>query len=337
MFYKLCRFFLFLLPAETAHALVIKLMQFMSCTGIVNLIKAKQTKPVTVNHIKFKNPIGIAAGFDKAGTAITACESLGIGFIEVGTFTPKPQIGNPKPRLFRIPEINALINRMGFNNVGIEQAIKNIKTQNHTIPLGISIGKNNDTPEDEAINDYLFGMEKMAEFSDYLSVNISCPNVPNHKAFWAGESFTKLLTAVKKKQLELEQQTQRYVPIYLKISPDLTEADVLNFCAVFNASGLDGVIATNTSPGWRPEDYTNDVLLEKGGLSGAPIYPKVLKIIKLLKSNLKPGTTIIALGGIDSPEKAQECFTAGADLIQLYTGLIYEGPGLIKRILTILH
>lgn len=333
MLYKCCRYFLFLLSPETAHGLTLWAMKFLQRTKLSLMIKNKKKKPVTFNKINFDNPIGIAAGFDKTGSAIEATEALGFGFIEVGSFTPLPQIGNAKPRLFRIPKIKALINRMGLNNAGVDAAAQTIKSQNYSIPIGISLGKNNDSDFEQGIKDYLYGFEKMYSIANYFSIDISCPNVPDYKLFWRGENFQNLLTALKAKQLEVQKIHNCYIPVFIKVSPDLAENDVLNFCEVFNESGLDGVIATNTSREYRPCNIQDKALEEMGGLSGVPIFPKMLNVLKLLKANLKSEITLIAVGGIDSPEAAAQCFNAGANLIQIYTGLVYEGPGLVSKIL----
>lgn len=329
--YKLLRKFLFLLPPETAHAVTIKLLNFVSVCHLDGLIKNTIKKPLTVNGITFDNPIGIAAGFDKYASAIAGLECLGLGFIEIGTFTPKPQQGNPKPRLFRLEKSRGLINWMGFNNIGIDAAIEKIQDKKFSVPLGISVGKNNDTVFEHAIDDYLYCLEKAYNHCDFITVNISCPNVPKPAAFWAGDAFANLLTAIKSKQLELSNQTKRYVPIFIKTSPDLSETNIRDCAHLINASGLDGVIATNTS-NMRPEGLKDKDRDKKGGLSGEPLFPISLQCVKYFRQYLKPELTLIALGGIHSAASAKAYIDAGANLLQIYTGLIYEGPGLISDI-----
>ncbi len=332
MIYKLLRAFLFLLPPETAHQFTIHLLNFLKCFHLNCLIKNKIKRTVIINGIKFENPIGIAAGFDKYADAIDAMAGIGVGFIEIGTFTPKSQTGNPKPRLFRLKKSRALINRMGFNNIGIDHAIKKIQGKNFSIPIGISISKNNDTAYENALEDYLYCLAKAYNYCSYLAVNISCPNVPNPADFWAGKSFAELITAIKAKQLELAEQYKKYIPVFVKLSPDLTEENIKDCAKLINESGIDGVIATNTTT-TRPEVVQESDRNEKGGLSGEPLFPLSLQCVKHLRHYLKPELTIIAVGGIHSVASAKAYFEAGAQLIQIYTGLIYEGPGLVKRIL----
>ncbi len=322
---------LFLLPPETAH-LVVK-----NCLRLYALIKPQQPSVskqnnIEIDGIQFKNLIGIAAGFDKEAKYVAATESLNPGFVEAGSFTPKPQAGNDKPRLLRLPKEKCLINRMGLNNVGIDKALENLSAQKYTIPVGISLCKNNHTKQDNAIDDYRYGMEKFIHKADYFAINISCPNVPDFEKFWQGNFLKSLLLQLKEAQNQNEKKFGRHVPIYIKISPDLSDDVLEKFCEHFNAADLEGVIACNTSF-WRPDTLKKqDNYQQKGGLSGPLIYPRMLKSIRVLRHFLKAQKTIIALGGIDSEEKALECLAAGADLLQVYTSLIYEGPGLIKKL-----
>lgn len=330
--YKTLRKLLFLLPPETAHAAAISFLNILVYCRLTIFFKNTYQKSTIINNIHFANPLGIAAGFDKYAKAISGIEGLGVGFIELGTFTPKPQTGNAKPRLFRLAKSHALINRMGLNNLGIDAAIKKIQNKTFSIPVGISITKNNDTSYEQAIDDYLYCLEKAYNHCSYIAVNISCPNVANPADFWTGKSFADSLTKIKAKQLILQQQTQHYVPIYIKLSPDLTEANIRDCADLINTSGLDGVIATNTTS-TRPNYLTEKFCNEKGGLSGEPLFPLSLRCVKALRRYLKPELTIIAVGGIDSAATAKAYLDAGANLLQLYTGLIYEGPGLIKKIM----
>lgn len=332
MSYKIFRKILFLLPSELAHRLVIRGLQLMHSCRLSFLCKKTIEKPMTLQGIRFINPIGVAAGFDKYAEAILGLQSLGVGFAELGTFTPKPQQGNPKPRLFRLIEDKALINRMGLNNCGIDAAIARLqKIWPIHFPIGISITKGNDTPYENAVEDYLYCLEKAYPYCHYITANISCPNVQKPIDFYSGPNFESLLNAIKHKQSVLKAQYDKYVPIFIKMGPDLSDAEIQAFAMALNLSGLQGVVATNTTI-IRAPTLKSMHKHEKGGLSGEPLFLMSLHCIKELKKHLKPELILIGVGGIHSAETAKAMIDAGCNLLQLYTGLIYEGSGLIRKI-----
>ncbi len=284
--------------------------------------------------IKFKNPIGLAAGFDKDAEFIDEFETLGFGFIEVGTLTPKAQPGNPSPRLFRLKKDRALINRMGFNNKGVGNAVKNLKKRRSKIIVGGNIGKNKVTPNEEAFHDYEMCFEALFDYVDYFAVNVSSPNTPNLRELQEKEPLKHLLGRLQKRNEAKNHQK----PILLKIAPDLTNEQLDDIIEIVEELGLSGVIATNTTIA-RGELSTNDEIIEKignGGLSGKPLCDRSTEVIRYLKKNAKNPFPIIGVGGISTPKDAIEKLHAGASLVQVYTGFIYEGPGLIKRINKIL-
>ncbi len=286
--------------------------------------------------LEFPNPVGLAAGFDKDGRHIEGLACLGFGFIEVGTVTPLAQAGNPKPRLFRLPGDRALINRMGFNNDGLEALVERLrKLRAKGIPQGIiiggNIGKNKNTPNEEAERDYLRCFEALFPWVDYFVVNVSSPNTPNLRALQEKEPLTRLLSLLQEKNKAQEKPK----PILLKIAPDLGDEQLAEIADIVRTTGLAGVIATNTTIS-RSNLSTPDQALENigaGGLSGAPLRERATAVIRTLREKLGPDTVIIGVGGIDSAAAAQEKLLAGADLVQVYSGLVYEGPGLVRRIL----
>ncbi len=287
--------------------------------------------PVTVAGITFDNPVGLAAGLDKNGECIDAFGSMGFGFVEVGTVTPRPQPGNPKPRLFRIPEKKAIINRMGFNNRGVDYLVDQVKQSKFTGPIGINIGKNKDTEEQHALDDYLTCLNKVYPYASYVTVNISSPNTPGLRNLQYGDALDKLLHGLKAAQETLCQTHSKYVPLFIKIAPDLTDAEITSIAQSLVKSGMDGVIATNTTlsreavAGLKHSD-------EAGGLSGAVLTDKSLDVTRKLSVALDRALPIIGVGGIDSPDAAKARLDAGASLVQLYTALIYQGPGLVRQI-----
>lgn len=286
--------------------------------------------------LEFPNPVGLAAGFDKDGKHIAGMACLGFGFIEVGTVTPVPQAGNPQPRLFRLPADRALINRMGFNNEGLEGLAGRLKKwREKGLPQGIliggNIGKNKNTPNEEAERDYLLCFETLFPWVDYFVVNVSSPNTPNLRALQEKEPLTRLLSLLQEKNNSQAQPK----PILLKIAPDLTDEQLSDVAEIIRTTGLAGVIATNTTIS-RANLATPDGSLEDigaGGLSGAPLRERSTAVIRMLREKLGPQIVIIGVGGIDSPDSAIEKMEAGADLVQVYSGLVYEGPGLVRRIL----
>lgn len=288
-------------------------------------------KPVTCFGLTFKNPLGLAAGLDKNGECIRAFEAMGFGFVEIGTVTPVAQPGNDKPRMFRLPESNALINRMGFNNKGVDYLVEQVKQSSYRGILGINIGKNKLTPEEGALQDYVICLQKVYEHADYVTVNISSPNTPGLRNLQYGEALDALLTGLKAEQTSLSQIHGKYVPIVVKIAPDLTESEVESIANSLVNTGMDGVIATNTTLDRdlvQGQEYAN----EAGGLSGSVLTDKSLIITKLLTHYLDGALPIISVGGIDSAKAAKDRIDAGAQLVQLYTSFIYKGPPLIKQI-----
>ncbi len=330
--YPLLRPLLFSLNPETAHEATLKLLKLAHQSGLQKLLyPAVQDKPVTVMGLTFKNPVGLAAGLDKNGDYIDALADLGFGFIEIGTVTPRPQPGNPKPRLFRLPEHQALINRMGFNNLGIGHLLAQVKQSQYDGILGINIGKNFDTPIDRAVDDYLLGLRKAYPAASYITINISSPNTQNLRQLQQGDEIKKLIGALKEEQLKLQQEHGRYVPLVLKIAPDLSTEEISHIAKLLLDFSVDGVIATNTT-------IARDILgghplaQETGGLSGAPVKAQATAVVSNLAAELNGRCPIIAAGGIASTADAQEKLAAGASLVQVYTGLIYQGPELVAAI-----
>ncbi len=291
-----------------------------------------KSDPIEVMGITFPNCVGLAAGLDKDGEAIDAFHKMGFGHIEVGTVTPKPQPGNPKPRMFRVKEEEAIINRMGFNNKGVDNLVENLKARRSNILVGVNIGKNKDTPLDEGKNDYLMCMEKVYPHAAYITVNISSPNTPGLRSLQYGELLNELLSELKVKQSVLTEDHGRYVPLALKIAPDLSEKEIDSIAVSLLENKFDAVIATNTTldrQGIRGLQHAE----ENGGLSGCPLFHSSTAVIAKLHSKLQKRIPIIGVGGINNAHDAQMKFEAGADLVQIYTGFIYQGPVLIKQII----
>ncbi len=332
MFYPAIRKVLFKFDAETIHELTIKGLKSTGSSPLNAFYKQRvANKPVKVMGIEFPNPLGLAAGLDKNGECIDAFDAMGFGFIEVGTVTPRPQPGNDKPRIFRLPQANAIINRMGFNNKGVDYLISQVRSAKFTGVLGINIGKNKDTPEENAKDDYIHCMRKVYDFATYITVNISSPNTPGLRALQYGNALNELLSALKIEQKALAKQYNKYVPIAVKIAPDLTEEEVLSIAQCLLENEIDGVIATNTTlsrEGVEQLEHGN----EQGGLSGAPVKEKSTTVIRILAKALDNKLPIIGVGGIASSNDANEKLAAGASLVQIYTGFIYQGPPLIKAI-----
>ena len=339
MYKILIKKLLFLLPAERAHHLTISLLKAtLALPGLQWMFRTLYQVQDPRLHkqvmgLPFPNPVGLAAGFDKDGTSFSQMAALGFGFIELGTVTPKPQPGNPKPRLFRLPQDLALINRMGFNNAGAEALTTRLR---HTrrpknLLLGGNIGKNKSTPNEHALEDYRYAFLTLFPYVDYFVVNVSSPNTPDLRALQDKEPLKLLLDA-----LQAENRAQPGPkPILLKIAPDLSPPQLDDILDLVRSSGIAGIVATNTTierTGLSTPPHTVNEI-GAGGLSGAPLRERSTEIIRYLRQHGPTGMTIIGVGGIASPESAREKLAAGADLIQLYTGLVYEGPGLVKRIL----
>jgi dihydroorotate dehydrogenase len=281
--------------------------------------------------LEFPNPVGLAAGLDKNGSHIDALAALGFGFLEIGTVTPRPQPGNPRPRMFRLPQARAIINRMGFNNLGVEKLLENVARARFRGILGINIGKNFDTPIERAAEDYLLCMRRVFPAASYITVNISSPNTQNLRQLQQADELDRLLEALVAERRKLAGQHGRTVPLAVKIAPDLTEDQVAQAAALLLKHGVDGVIATNTTlsrEGVAGLPHAD----EAGGLSGAPVRARSTAVVRQLASALGGRVPIIGVGGIFSAADAREKLSAGASLVQLYSGLVYEGPGLVARV-----
>jgi len=324
--------FLFLLDAEKAHDLTLKSLSTSEKAGLLKFYPSPpKCAPREVMGITFPNPIGLAAGLDKNAAVIDGMAALGFGFIEVGTVTPRPQPGNPKPRLFRVPEAKGIINRFGFNNLGVNNLVENVKAAKYKGVLGINIGKNFDTPNERAVDDYLHCMQKVYAHASYITVNISSPNTKNLRALQEKEALSGLLASLKAEQTKLADIHGKYVPITLKIAPDLMHEQVIEIADLLMQHQIDGVIATNTTLS-REAVKGMPNAEETGGLSGAPVRTQSTIVIQQLSQQLKGALPIIGVGGILSGEDAQEKIDAGASLVQVYSGLIYQGPKLIHDI-----
>lgn len=325
--YALARPFLFSLDAETAHEFTLNTLR--RTQGLMPAC-APVGRPVRVMGIDFPNPVGLAAGLDKNGECIEAWGKLGFGFVEIGTVTPRPQPGNPKPRMFRLPEATAIINRMGFNNHGVDTLLANVAASQYKGVLGINIGKNFDTPIENAADDYLICLDKVYAAASYVTVNISSPNTKNLRQLQGESELDALLGALKARQTELTQRHGRYVPITLKIAPDLDDAQIVNIADALRRHRIDAVIATNTTLGREGVEHLKHGN-EAGGLSGAPVFEKSTAVVAALAKALAGELPIIAAGGITDGAKAQAKLDAGASLVQIYSGMIFRGPALITE------
>ncbi|GAA5116995.1 quinone-dependent dihydroorotate dehydrogenase [Alloalcanivorax gelatiniphagus] len=328
MLYRLARPLLFSLSAEQAHDLTLDLLR----RGAGRLLPgAPPAKPVAVMGLSFPNPVGLAAGLDKNGDCIDGLAELGFGFLEVGTVTPRPQPGNPKPRLFRLPEADAIINRMGFNNHGVDALVANVRASRYQGVLGINIGKNKDTPVERAVDDYLLCQEKVHALASYLVVNVSSPNTPGLRSLQHGEALDGLLGTLREAQTRLDQQNGKRVPLVIKIAPDNSEQELAAMAEAFVRHGIDGVCVGNTTlerPGVERLTHGG----EQGGLSGAPLKPIADRALETMARALDGRLPIIGVGGIQSDADALDKQRLGADLVQVYSGLIYRGPGLVREI-----
>jgi len=333
--YKLARNVLFKLDAEYAHHVSLDLLKFGEKVGLLQHFSGAPPKatPVECMGITFPNPVGLAAGLDKEGNSIDALGRLGFGFVEIGTITPLPQPGNPEPRLFRIIQKEAIINRMGFNNCGIEEGVANVKnSKTYEGVVGFNIGKNKVTPNENAVDDYLKALRGCWGVADYVTVNISSPNTPGLRDLQAADDTARLIEALKKEQSKLSEATGIKMPIALKVAPDMGEQQITDLSKVFLDGGLEGLIATNTTIERKPvEGYKH--AKEAGGLSGAPVTDAATQVIAQFHSHLGNKVPIIGVGGIMTAQDALDKMNAGATLVQLYTGFIYKGPPLIKEII----
>jgi len=329
--YNFVRNLLFKLDPETAHELTLDMLGASQRLGVLPLFTPKTPKlPVEVLGLKFPNPVGLAAGLDKNGDYIDALGALGFGFIEIGTITPRPQPGNPKPRLFRLPEHQAIINRMGFNNKGIDHLIDRVEKSRYDGVLGINIGKNFDTAVEEADQDYVICLEKAYNHADYITVNISSPNTPGLRNLQFGDSLKSLLGSLKETQSRLHTQHQKYTPILVKIAPDMDQTETEMVAEALIQNEMDGVIATNTTLD-RELIAGHKHAEEAGGLSGKPVQLRSTQVLAWLKDTLDGKLPIIGVGGITDGASAAEKVRAGADLVQVYSGFIYRGPELITE------
>ncbi|WP_133406649.1 quinone-dependent dihydroorotate dehydrogenase [Parashewanella tropica] len=333
MIYNLAKKFMFNMDAEKAHDLALSSLKKtanspFSCFYRQNV----KSTPVEVMGLTFPNPVGLAAGLDKNGEAIDAFAAMGFGFVEVGTVTPRPQPGNDKPRLFRLEDAEAIINRMGFNNHGVDYLVKNLMAKKSNIIVGVNIGKNKDTPVENGKDDYLICMEKVYPYASYITVNISSPNTPDLRSLQFGELLDDLLLSLKEKQSELESKYIKYVPLALKIAPDLNDQEINQIAQSLINNKFDAVIATNTTlsrKGVEGLQHGN----EAGGLSGKPLTDDSTLVVAKLSTALNGAIPIIGVGGISSGHDAMAKINAGASLVQIYSAFIYQGPELIADIL----
>ncbi len=329
--YGLIRNLLFRLPPEQAHNLALNGLDTLNRLGLLSALSPTiDSLPVNVMGLDFPNPVGLAAGLDKNADHIDALGALGFGFIEVGTVTPLAQPGNPKPRMFRLPEHQAIINRMGFNNEGLEHLLGRVDRRRYQGVLGINVGKNKDTPNEQSESDYRTGIRSVYTRADYITVNVSSPNTPGLRDLQFGDSLKQLLAAIKDEQRQCQSQFDRYVPIAVKIAPDMDDTGIRFVASALRETGLDGVIATNTTVS-RDAVASHVHANEAGGLSGAPVREASLRVIEGLYAELGESLPIIGVGGITDGASAAEKIRAGAKLVQIYTGFIYRGPELIRE------
>ncbi|WP_394131995.1 quinone-dependent dihydroorotate dehydrogenase [Shewanella maritima] len=332
MFYKLAQKVMFQMDPEVAHNIAIGSLK-MTGNNPLNCFYSQNVKstPVECMGLTFPNPVGLAAGLDKDGESIDAFYAMGFGHIEVGTVTPRPQPGNDQPRLFRLKPAKGIINRMGFNNKGVDNLVRNLMAKKSDIMVGVNIGKNKDTPVEQGKDDYLICMDKVYQHSAYIAVNISSPNTPGLRTMQYGELLDDLLNSIKVKQSELAQKHGKYVPVALKIAPDLTLEEIQSIAESLKKNNFDAVIATNTTLS-RDNVQGLDNAEETGGLSGKPLTELSTKVIKQLAECIDGAIPIIGVGGINSAKDAQDKLDAGATMLQIYSGFIYQGPQLVKEI-----
>ncbi len=324
---------LFKLDPEFAHTLTVKMMRIAYALGLLGSGRAgKGDQSVSCLGLTFPNVLGLAAGMDKSASAVDAWGALGFGAVECGTLTPRPQPGNPKPRLFRLPEHRALINRMGFNNPGIHAAVDRLRKRRTKAVVGVNIGKNFDTPNEAAVNDYLYCLKAAYSVADYIAVNISSPNTKGLRDLQGEEAMRILVSTLRKEQASLEREHGKHVPIVVKIAPDLEQVHVQSLARVFNELAIEGIIATNTTIA-RDAVAGHPLAKEAGGLSGAPVTQRSTEVIAEFRHLLAPSIPIIGVGGIMGGKDAIDKVRAGATLVQIYSGLVYAGPALIDDVL----
>ena len=332
--YWLAQKLLFSLDAEVSHDLTLNFLKRAQNTPLEAFFKQDvAAKPTQFLGMTLPNPLGLAAGLDKNGECIDAFAAMGFGFIEVGTVTPLPQAGNDKPRLFRLKDAQAIVNRMGFNNKGVDYLVEQVKQSQYRGVLGINIGKNKVTPEENALDDYLICMRKVYEHASYITINISSPNTPGLRNLQYGEALEALLSGIKQEQEVLADKHGKHVPILVKIAPDLTPEEIEGIADSLKKSQVEGVIATNTTISREGVEGLRWAK-EAGGLSGGPLTQKSLDVTRMLKNALAGEIPIMGVGGIDSAKAAQDRLDAGADVLQIYSSFIYQGPQLIKDIVS---
>lgn len=328
--YSFARPFLFALDAERAHGLGLRAIDTAYRTGTTSLLAPRIAPlPTPAFGLQFPNPVGLAAGLDKNGEHVEALFALGFGFVEIGTVTPRPQVGNPRPRLFRLPAHEAIINRMGFNNLGVDALVRNVeRARRRAGLLGINIGKNKDTPNESAADDYLHCLERVYPLADYITVNISSPNTAGLRELQEEQALRQLIGTLREAQEKLAAQHGKRVPMLVKVAPDLSDRDIEAAARVLSELSVDGVIATNTTIA-RPLVESDPVAKETGGLSGAPLMGQSTLVLRRLRSRLPESIPLIGVGGIASGADAVAKMSAGASLVQVYSGLIYRGPALV--------
>ncbi len=331
--YTLFKKLLFQLDPEVSHTCAMRALQLAYQCGLSRCISSVK-QPQTVMGLTFANRIGLAAGLDKNADYVDALAALGFGFIEIGTVTPRPQIGNPKPRLFRLAREEAIINRMGFNNKGVDYVKERLQKTHYRGVLGVNIGKNKETPNERAIDDYLIGFRELWPYASYITINISSPNTPGLRDLQQNHFLSDLLGAMKKEQELIAKNHQKYVPLAVKIAPDLSAEALDELSQIILQQKIDAVIATNTTISRKGVEQSPHAQ-EAGGLSGAPLDARNTEVIRQLYAVLQNKIPIIAVGGVMNEKSAHDKLQAGASLLQIYTGFIYHGPGLIKRLASI--
>lgn len=330
MLYRLLRSLLFLLSAERSHDLGLKGLKLLHSLGLVRLLAPPvEAAPRQLLGLEFANPVGLAAGLDKNADYLDALGALGFGFVEVGTVTPKPQDGNPKPRLFRLARERAIINRMGFNNKGLAHMLTRLQQRRYRGVVGVNIGKNLTTPVERAVDDYLLCLKAVYPLADYIVVNLSSPNTPGLRSLQFGEQLRSLLQTLKQAQAELAQQHQRHVPLLLKVAPDLNDDEIVGIAGVLRETAMEGVIVSNTTLS-RVGVEQSPFAAEAGGLSGAPLTHMSTRVLGKMTEALNGALPVIGVGGIMQGSDAADKVRAGAALVQLYSGFIYAGPALIR-------
>ena len=332
MLYDLARKALFAVDPETAHELTLESLRLGHRLGATRLLCKVRRQPVRCMGLEFPNPVGVAPGLDKNGDYFEALGDLGFGFVEIGTVTPRPQPGNPRPRVFRLPRAQAMINRLGFNNKGVDHLVRRVRRHRFRGVLGINIGKNFDTPIERAVNDYLHCLDKVYAYADYVTINVSSPNTKNLRDLQSEAELDRLLAAVTTRRGELADRHGRNVPLAVKVAPDLEDEEIRVIAEVVAHHGMDAVIATNTTIGREGVEGMRHAD-EAGGLSGAPLKPRADRVLAALRGALPPRVGLIGVGGITRGADAVDKLDLGADLVQFYTGMVYRGPELVAECL----